>query len=67
MCVVCSKVKFITNITNVTRIHTFYFYNNRHTLSLRTQHLPQNTHFIKINTGPVAEPKCDPVSVSLYV
>ncbi len=31
MCVTCSKIKFITNITNVTEIHTFYFYNNKYT------------------------------------
>ena len=31
MCVVCSKINFITNITNFTRIHTFYFYNDKHT------------------------------------
>ena len=30
ICVVCSKVNFITNITNSTRIHTFYFYNKKH-------------------------------------
>ena len=30
-------------------------------LSLQTQHLPQNIHiFIKINTDPIAGPKCDP-------
>ena len=30
MCVVCSKIKFITNITNVIGIHIFYFYNSKH-------------------------------------
>ena len=30
MCVTYNKFKFITNITNVTGIHTFYFYNNKH-------------------------------------
>ena len=30
MYVAYSKIKFITNITNVIRIHTFYFYNNKH-------------------------------------
>jgi hypothetical protein len=50
MCVICSKVKFITNITNFTGTHTFYFYNNKHTLSLRTQHLPQNTHSLSKST-----------------
>ena len=27
MYIICSEVNFITNITNSTRIHTFYFYN----------------------------------------
>ena len=31
LCVICNKIEFITNITYVTEIHTFYFYNNKHT------------------------------------
>jgi hypothetical protein len=61
MCVVCSKVNFITNITNSTRIHTFYFYNNKHTfINTDTTFTTKHTNFIKINTGPVAGPKCSP-------
>ena len=56
MCAVCRKVKFITNITNVTGIHTFYFYNNIHTfittehLSLQTQYLLQNIYVLSKST-----------------
>ena len=61
MCVVCSKVNFITNITNSTRIHTFYFYNNKHTfINTNTTFITKHTNFIKINTGPVTGPKCSP-------
>ena len=47
----CSKVNFITNITNYTRIHTFYFYNNKHTfINKDTTFTTKHTNFIKINT-----------------
>ena len=57
MSVVYSKINFITNFTNSTRIHTFYFYNNKHTfintdITFTTKH----TNFIKIDTGTVAGP-----------
>ena len=57
ICVVYSKVKFITNIINVTRIHIFYF---QTCLSLQTQFTTKHKHFIKTHIGPVAEPKCVP-------
>ena len=61
MCVVCSKVNFITNITNSTRIHTFYLYNNKHIyinkdITFTTKH----TNVIKIDKSPVTGPKCSP-------
>ena len=60
MYIICNKVKFITNITNVTEIHTFYFYNNRHTCIITdTTFTTKHTYFIKINTSPVAGPKWD--------
>jgi hypothetical protein len=59
MCVVYSKVKFITNITNVTGIYTFYFYNNRHIIITDTIFTTKHTSFIKINIDPVVGPKCD--------
>jgi hypothetical protein len=61
MYVVCSKVNFIINITNFTRIHTFYFYNNKHTfLNTDTAFTIKHTNFIKINTGHMVGPKCSP-------
>ena len=64
MYVVCNKLKFITNITNVTGIHTFYFYNNRHTcITTDTKFTTKHTYFIKINTDLVMGPKCDPFYV----
>jgi hypothetical protein len=55
MCVVCSKVNFITNITNSTRIHTFYFYNNKYTfINTDTTFITKHINFIKINSGPLA-------------
>jgi hypothetical protein len=44
LCVICNKVEFTTNITYVTEIHTFYFYNNKHTFTTTNTHLSQNTH-----------------------
>ena len=53
MCVICSKVNFITNITNFTWIHTFYFYNNKHIfININTTFTTKQTNFIKINTNP---------------
>ena len=63
MYIICSKIKFIINIINVTIIHTFYFYNNRHTFITKdTTFTIKYTYFIEINTSPVARPKCDPVN-----
>jgi hypothetical protein len=46
----CSKVNFITNIINSTRIHIFYFYNNKHTfINTNTIFITKHTNFIKIN------------------
>ena len=60
MFVVCSKVNFITNITNSTRIHTFYFYNNKHTfINTNTTFITKHTNFI-INTDLVMGLKCSP-------
>ena len=51
ICVVYSKVNFITNITNSTKIHIFYFYNNKHTfINMDTIFTIKHTNFIKINT-----------------
>jgi hypothetical protein len=59
MYVVCSKVNFITHITNSTRIHKFYFYNNKYTfINTDTIFITKHTNFIKINTNPVVGPKC---------
>jgi hypothetical protein len=64
MCVICSKVKFIINITQVTGIHIFYFYNNKHIFTITdTTFTTKHTYFIKINTGPVTGPKCDPAGI----
>ncbi len=61
MYVVCNKVNFITNITNSTRIHKFYFYNNKHTfINMDTTFTIKYTNLIKINTKSVAGPKCSP-------
>jgi hypothetical protein len=66
MCIVCNKVNFITNIINSTRIHTFYFYNNKDTfINTDTIFITKHTNFIKINTSPVAGPKCSPCFISL--
>ena len=68
MCVVCSKINFITNITNSTRIHIFYFYNNKHTfINTNTTFITKYTNFIKINTGLVAGPKCSPTTQIIQV
>ena len=64
LCVICSKVQFTTNISHVTRIQIFYFYNNIYNLPLLTQILPQNAHFIKTNTDPVMGPKCEPFYIN---
>jgi hypothetical protein len=62
MCVVCSKVNFITNIINSIRIHTFYFYNNKHTfINTDTICITKHTNFIKINTDPMTV-----LSIPLY-
>ena len=59
MCAVCRKVKFITNITNVTGIHTFYFYKNKHTFIITdTKFTTKYKHFIKTHIGPLAIPSC---------
>jgi hypothetical protein len=58
MCVVYSNVNFITNST---RIHTFYLYNNKHTfINKDTTFTTQHTNFIKIDKSPVMGPKCSP-------
>ena len=63
MCIIYSKINFITNITNSTIIHIFYFYNNKHTfINTDTTFTRKNTNFIKINTNPVTGPKCSPES-----
>ena len=59
--VIYSKVKFTTNITYVTGIHKYYFYNNRHTFtSTDTNFITKYTHFIKSDTVPdlIVAPKC---------
>ena len=59
MYVICSKVNFITTIINSTRIHIFYFYNNKHIfINTDTKFITKHTNFIKINTNPVVVPKC---------
>lgn len=59
ICVIYNKVNFIINITNSTKIHTFYFYNNKHTfINMDTIFTTKHTNFIKINTNPVEGPKC---------
>ena len=61
MCVVCNKVNFIINVTDSTKIHTFYFYNNKHTfINMDTTFITKHTNCIKINTSPMAGPKCFP-------
>ena len=67
MCVVCSKVNFIINIINYIRIHTFYFYNNKHTcINTNTTFTTKHTTFLKINTFPVVGPKCSPCAHFLF-
>ena len=59
MCLICSKTKFITNITNVTGIHTFSFY-KRHTFTTTNiTFITKHTQFTKINIDPVAGPKSE--------
>ena len=54
MCIVYSKINFITNITNFIRIHIFYFYNNKHIfINSDTTFITKRTNFIKINTDLV--------------
>jgi hypothetical protein len=54
MCVVLYK-------NNFTRIHTFYFYNNRHTyINTNTTFTIIHTNFIKINKILMTGPKCSP-------
>jgi hypothetical protein len=50
ICVICSKVEFITNITQVVRIHTFCFTIINIYLLLMTHNLPYNTHVTILNT-----------------
>ena len=50
MCVVCSKINFITNITNSTRIHKFYFYNNKHTFINMDITFTTNTQILSKST-----------------
>ena len=60
LCIICSKIKFITNIINVIRIHTFYFYNNKHTFTIiDTIFIIKHKHLIKIYIDFVAGPYCD--------
>ena len=60
ICVICSKANFITNITNVTVIYTFSFYNNRHTFTTTDKiFTTKHTYFIKINIDPIAGPKSE--------
>ena len=65
--IVCSKVNFITNITNSTRIHTFYFYNNKHTfINTDTTFITKHINFIKINTDSIAGPKRSPNVIKIF-
>ena len=62
ICVICNKVKFITTITNIIEIHTFYFYNSRHTfITTYITFITKYTYFIKINT--ITGPKCNPMEL----
>ena len=62
ICVIYSKVNFITNIINSTKIHTIYFYNNKYTfINMDTTFITKHTNFIKINTNPMMGPKCSPL------
>ena len=46
ICVNYSKINFITNIINSTRIHTFYFYNNKYTfVNTDTTFTTKHTNF----------------------
>jgi hypothetical protein len=61
ICLICSKVEFITNITYIIGMHTFCFYNNKHTFTTTdTKCITRHTHFTKTNTNPIMGPKCDP-------
>ena len=55
--VICSKIYFITNITNVIRIHTFSFYNNRQKFTTDVIFTTKHIYCTKINTNPVVGPK----------
>ena len=63
MCIVCSKVNFITNITNSTRIHIFYFYNNKTHIYQYGYNIYHTTHkFYKNQYGSMTGPKCSPLN-----
>ena len=59
MCLICSKTKFITNITNtnVARIHTFFFLQKTHIYHYGHNIYHKTYIFTKINIDPVAGPK----------
>ena len=60
ICVVCSKINFIINIINFTKIRIFYFYNNKYTfIHTNTKFTAKNTTFIKINKSHGGS-KCSP-------
>ncbi len=56
-----SKVNFIRNITNFIRIHTFYFYNNKHKfINTDIIFTTKHTNFYQNQYRFVAGPKCFP-------
>ena len=61
MCLICSKTKFITNITNtnVARIHTFFFLQKTHIYHYGHKIYHKTYIFTKINIDPVAGPKSE--------
>ena len=59
ICVVCSKVKFITNIT-LLEFTYFIFITIDVFITTNTKFTTKHKHFIKIHIGPVTEPKCVP-------
>ena len=49
----CGDIISHIECTNVTGIHTFYFYNNKHIfITTNTTFTTKHTYFFKINTGP---------------
>jgi hypothetical protein len=59
MCIFCSKFEITTNIANITGIHTYCFYNNKHTYTTaNTKFTTKHKQFIKTNIGSVTGPKC---------